>query len=100
MICRKCKKEAPDGAFCIFCGTKQEKARGGPKKRGNGQGSVFKLKNGKYRAEQVLGYYPDENGGCSYTKNCEVSYKGNCIKCKEDFILIGKTNQYSFDGKN
>ncbi len=62
MICRKCKKEAPDGAFCIFCGTKQEKARGEPKKRGNGQGSVFKLKNGKYRAEQVLGYYPDENG--------------------------------------
>ncbi len=26
MICRKCKKEAPDGAFCIFCGTKQGKS--------------------------------------------------------------------------
>ena len=62
MICRKCKKEAPDGAFCIFCGTKQEKPKNDPKKRGNGQGTVFKLSNGKYRAEQVLGYYADENG--------------------------------------
>ena len=62
MICRKCKKEAPDGAFCIFCGTKQEKPKNAPKKRGNGQGTVFKLSNGKYRAEQVLGYYADENG--------------------------------------
>ena len=26
------------------------------------------------------GYFPDENGGCSYTYNCEVSYQGKCIK--------------------
>ena len=35
------------------------------------------------------GFYPDENGGCSYTDNCEISYNGNCIKCKEDYYLIG-----------
>lgn len=35
------------------------------------------------------GYFPDENGGCSYVSNCEISYKGECLKCIEDFILIG-----------
>ena len=35
------------------------------------------------------GYFPDENGGCTYTLNCEISYKGNCLKCKDNFILIG-----------
>ena len=38
----------------------------------------------------IIGYYPDENGGCSYIDNCEISYKGQCLKCKESFILIGK----------
>ena len=33
---------------------------------------------------------PDENGGCSFTKNCEISIKGECLKCKNDFILIGE----------
>ncbi|MBQ3371684.1 MAG: site-specific integrase [Oscillospiraceae bacterium] len=62
MICRKCKQEVPDGAFCIYCGTQQKKPRGAPKKRGNGQGSVYKTPSGKYRAIVVLGYYTDEEG--------------------------------------
>ena len=36
------------------------------------------------------GYFPDENGGCSNTPNCQISYKGECLECIEDFILIGK----------
>ena len=36
------------------------------------------------------GYFPDENGACSYTDNCEISYEGKCIKCIEDFVLIGE----------
>ena len=35
------------------------------------------------------GYFPDENGGCTYTLNCEISYHGKCLKCKDNFILIG-----------
>ena len=35
-------------------------------------------------------YFPDENGGCSYTDDCSISYKGECLKCKEGFILIGQ----------
>ena len=36
-------------------------------------------------------YFPDENGGCSYTPSCEISYRGNCLKCKENFILLGES---------
>ena len=35
-------------------------------------------------------YYPDENGGCAYTEGCDISYMGECIKCKKGYILIGK----------
>lgn len=36
------------------------------------------------------GYYPDNNGGCSYSNNCEISYQGKCLKCIDNFVLIGK----------
>ena len=39
-----------------------------------------------------LGYFPDENGGCSNTLNCKLSYKGECLECEEDYILIGEKN--------
>lgn len=35
---------------------------GATKKRGNGQGSVYKLPNGKYRAVVTLGYWTDKDG--------------------------------------
>ena len=35
------------------------------------------------------GFYPDKNGGCSYTENCELSYDGHCIKCDSEYYLIG-----------
>ena len=34
-------------------------------------------------------YHKDENGGCSFTKGCEISYLGQCLKCKNNFVLIG-----------
>ena len=39
-------------------------------------------------------YYRDENGGCSYSEGCEISSKGDCLKCKEDFILVGKVKEF------
>jgi len=33
------------------------------------------------------GYYQDENGGCSYSDHCQVSYRGKCLKCKSNFVL-------------
>ena len=41
------------------------------------------------------GYFPDENGGCTYTLNCEISYQGQCLQCKENFILIGENGYLS-----
>lgn len=63
MLCKKCRKDIPDDSvFCMFCGTRLVSAAGrAPKKRGNGQGSVYKLPNGKYRAVVTVGYYI-ENG--------------------------------------
>ena len=40
------------------------------------------------------GYYPDEYGGCSYTKNCILSEKDKCLKCKDDYILVGIENYF------
>ena len=37
-------------------------------------------------------YYPDKVGGCSYTDNCESSYKGTCLKCNDNYALIGQNN--------
>jgi integrase len=43
MLCRKCKKEIPaESTFCLHCGVKQEVPKRSPKRRGNGQGTVFK----------------------------------------------------------
>lgn len=63
MLCKKCRKDIPDeSVFCLYCGTRQKSAAShAPKKRGNGQGSVYKLPNGKYRAVVTVGYYT-ENG--------------------------------------
>lgn len=57
MICRKCKQDIPETfVFCNYCGTKQSIPKRNPKHRGNGQGSVYKLPNGKYIAVRTLCY--------------------------------------------
>ena len=62
MLCKKCKKEIPDESkFCNYCGTKQIREKS-VKTRGNGQGSVFKLPNGKYKAMVTVGYYTNAEG--------------------------------------
>ena len=53
------------------------------------------LNDGKTCKECDVGYFPDEYGGCSITDNCEVSYKGECLKCKDNYVLIGRNNYYS-----
>ena len=48
---------------------------------------------GKMCKKCEIGYYKDENGGCSYTDNCKISYKGKCLECNNDYILIGKESE-------
>lgn len=58
MICIKCGVEIPESSnFCNICGAKQTAPTRGTKKRGNGQGSVYKLPSGSWAAQITLGYY-------------------------------------------
>jgi integrase len=61
MICKKCQKEIPDGSkFCNHCGAKQVREKVS-RRRGNGQGTVFKDSNGTWVAECTIGW--DEKDG-------------------------------------
>lgn len=62
MQCRKCRADIPtESKFCLRCGAKQE-IKQNPKKRGNGQGSVFQLPNKSWKAIKTIGYETDTNG--------------------------------------
>ena len=67
MLCRKCKKELPDGSvFCCWCGIRQE-IKHSPRTRPNGSGSAFK--RGKtWMIEVVIGYDPDSGRPVRRTK--------------------------------
>lgn len=63
MLCKKCRKDIPDGsAFCNWCGVSQAPKKKPVKRKGNGQGTVYQLPNGKWRADVVLGYYTGADG--------------------------------------
>ena len=56
MLCKKCKKEIPEGSvYCNHCGAKQIRERSA-KKYGNGHGTVYKDANGKWIAEVTIGW--------------------------------------------
>ena len=60
MKCKKCGTDLPDAAaFCYSCGRKQ--IRDSKKKRGNGQGSVYK-RGDKWTAIITTGYEKAEDG--------------------------------------
>lgn len=90
MNCRKCGEVLDDRfSFCPYCGkpTKTEKPSTRAKKqRGNGQGSVFKLPNGKYKACVTTGYYYDEKTGKRRRK-----YKSKTFDLKKDAVAALST---------
>ena len=43
-----------------------------------------------------IGFFPDSIGGCAFVDNCQISYKGLCLKCEQDYILIGPGEEYKF----
>lgn len=58
MFCIKCNAEIPDNSnFCNVCGAKQVSQPKNTKKRGNGQGTVYKRPNNTWAVQVTLGYY-------------------------------------------
>lgn len=75
MRCRSCRKEIPEGAvYCQHCGVKQS-VRRLPKSRGNGQGSAYRLPNGKWRAAVLVGYRTDTEGKIHRRMRCKDGFK-------------------------
>ena len=79
MICVKCGMKVPTMPFCGLCGWQQKKPVPQRTKRGNGQGSVFRLANGKYKAVVVLGYYSDETGRHKRTRSATFEKKRDAV---------------------
>lgn len=75
MICRRCKRDIDDSfKFCPFCGRSTENTRQA-KKRGNGQGTVVQLPNGRWKAIVVAASYVAEDGKIKRhvrTKTCRT----------------------------
>lgn len=61
MKCVKCRADVPTAPYCCQCGAKQEISPRKPKTRGNGQGSVYRLPNGKWKAVRTV-YYNGSDG--------------------------------------
>ena len=45
-------------------------------------------------------YHPDKIGGCTLSENCKISYKGKCIECEDDFVLIGTIPEFKICKSN
>lgn len=77
MICKnpKCGYDLPeDFQFCPKCGRPVVK-RQSTKKRGNGQGTVIQLPNGKWKALVTLGYFTDDQGKRHIKRRCQTFQK-------------------------
>lgn len=62
MTCKKCGQGIPESsAFCNHCGARQAEQPRRTKKRGNGQGTVYR-RGDKWAAEITVGYTVDSSG--------------------------------------
>ena len=97
----KCTKCHPITKLCIKCEKNiyAPDDQGGctnAKKCNTGYNHCLQCKEDETVCRECdIGYFPDENGGCSITDNCEISYQGDCIECKENYILVGRKSYYS-----
>lgn len=62
MICRKCKKEVPDGKYCSQCGASQEAKKHKPR-RANGTGCVYKLSGNRSKPWRAVRASVEDDDG-------------------------------------
>lgn len=75
MQCPKCKAELPENArFCHICGRPLADKPRSTRRRGNGEGSVYKRGN-TWTAAVVLGYRLDENGKAQPQRRRQGGFK-------------------------
>lgn len=119
MLCRKCKKDLPDGsAFCCYCGAKQASAPRAAR-RGNGQGSAVK-RGSTWTAIWTLGFTAHDGKLCQKrktkggfkTKKEALAYAANPetnvtriptlseywgVYEKTDYLDLSRSKQTAFD---
>ena len=83
-LCVKCEKD-------IYIPDEKEGICKNAKKCIEGNNYCIECNDDKTLCQKCdISFYPDNNGGCSYTNNCEISYKGECLECKDNYILNKK----------
>lgn len=76
MQCPKCKAELAEGSrFCHICGKPLQGTPRTSRRRGNGEGSVYKPSNGSWTAAVVLGYRLDENGKAQPVRRTKSGFR-------------------------
>lgn len=76
MNCPKCSRDIPaDSLYCCYCGSRLVGSSRNTKRRGNGQGSVFKRPCGTWAAQITLGYYTDANGKRKIKNRTKYGFK-------------------------
>lgn len=91
MLCKKCKKEIPDGAaYCPWCGVKQQKepAR---RTRSNGEGSVYH-RDGRATWTAEISVYHDGH-------RCRATKSGFKTR-REAMEYLPTLKEIALDGKN
>lgn len=94
MLCIKCGEAIPDESnYCNWCGARQQEPRRKGRVRGNGEGSVYKLPNGTYRAVVVLGYDIGKDGKKKRIEKTKSGFKRKKDALEYLPLLRGKSKK-------
>ncbi len=97
-FCSECSQETGLCSKCsydVFLPDEEGGCTIGNKHCSQGKNYCEKCSESDYKCQICEeGYFPDKNGGCSFTENCSISYNGSCKICDKNYILIDLGNKY------
>ena len=92
MLCKKCKKELPDGAlFCCFCGKKQTVTAAKHRKRAHGSGTI--RKDTRYK-NPYIAIAPSTRNGAGRTYIGSYPDMKSAQAALEEYIKNGRPQLY------